>query len=127
MILKEITSTLSNTEKSWLAIAKKLAATSEENNKHGCVIVLGGAVQSMGINKRTNDPFVHKDLGYLSEHAEMAAIRRAKRTRGAVIYVARVNQRGDERMSRPCPKCMVLLRQAGIKRMVYTINSAQYL
>lgn len=84
-------------------------------------------MQSMGINKRTNDPFTHKNSVWLSEHAEMAALRRAKRTNGAVIYVARVNRQGRERMSRPCPKCMVLLRQAGIKKICYTIDSSEYL
>lgn len=81
----------------------------------------------MGINKRTNDPYYHKDLNYLSEHAEMAALRRATRTRGAVAYIARVNHAGEERMSRPCPKCMALLKQAGIKKICYTIDSSQYL
>lgn len=95
--------------------------------KHGCVIVLGGSVQAMGVNKRTNDPFIHKDLHWLSEHAEMAALRRCKRTKGSTLYVARVNRRGQERMSRPCPKCMKLLKDAGVKKVIYTIDSSMYL
>lgn len=94
--------------------------------KHGCVIVLGGSVQAMGINKRTNDPFIHQNLHWLSEHAEMAALRRCKRTKGAVLYVARVNNRGQERMSKPCSKCAKLLKEAGIKKVVYTIDSVMY-
>lgn len=78
----------------------------------------------MGVNKRTNDPYFHKDLHWLSEHAEMAALRRCKRTKGATIYVARINSRGQQRMSKPCPKCMRLIKQAGIKRVVYTIESS---
>jgi tRNA(Arg) A34 adenosine deaminase TadA len=105
----------------------KLAETSEENMKHGCVIVLGGSVQAVGVNKRTNDPYTHKQLHWLSEHAEMAALRRCKRTKGAVLYVARVNKRGEERMSKPCPKCAKLLKDAGIKKVVYTIDSSLYL
>jgi deoxycytidylate deaminase len=95
--------------------------------RHGAIITLGGAPQACGINKRTNDPYFNKNSHWLSEHAEMAALRRCKRTQGAVIYIARINKTGEERMSRPCHKCMKLLRSAGIKKMVYTVDSAQYL
>jgi tRNA(Arg) A34 adenosine deaminase TadA len=110
-----------------LNVAVKLAETSEENMKHGCVIVLGGSIQAMGVNKRTNDPYFHKDLHWLSEHAEMAALRRCRRTNGAVLYVARVNKHGEERMSKPCAKCTKLLKKAGVKKVVYTIDSSLYL
>ena len=110
-----------------MSIAIKLAETSEEKMRHGCIVVLGGSVQSVGVNKRTNDPYIHKNLHWLSEHAEMAALRRCKRTKGATIYVARVNNAGEQRMSRPCHKCMKLLREAGIKRIVYTIDQQTYL
>lgn len=91
--------------------------------RHGAVVVFGGSVQSMGVNKRTNDPYYHKNLHWLSEHAEAAALRRCKRTQGAVVYVARINSKGLPRMSRPCAKCAQLLKQAGIKRVVYTIET----
>lgn len=95
--------------------------------RHGAVVVLGGSVQAMGINKRTNDPFFHKNLHWLSEHAEMAALRRCGRTQGAVIYISRLNRNGDEMMSRPCVKCMRMIKVAGIKKIVYTINSSEEL
>jgi len=95
--------------------------------KHGAIIVLGGAIQSCGINKRTNDPEFHPNLPWLSEHAEAAAIRKARRTVGATIYIARVNKRGNLRMSRPCSGCMDALRKAGIKKIVYTIDQEEYL
>jgi len=113
---------LTKRDRSWLNIAIKLAETSEETMKHGAVVVRGGAVQSMGINKRTNNPFSHPDLHWLSEHAEMAALRRATRTKGATVYVARVNKRGEQMMSKPCAKCTKLLIESGVKRVVYTIN-----
>lgn len=95
--------------------------------RHGAIITLGGSVQAVGINKRTNDPYFNKNSHWLSEHAEMAALRKCTRTKGATIFVARVNKHGEERMSRPCPKCMNLLKSAGIKKIVYTIDSSQYL
>lgn len=95
--------------------------------RHGAIITLGGAPQAFGINKRTNDPYFNKNSHWLSEHAEMAALRRCKRTKGATLYIARINKTGEERMSRPCPKCMKLVIKAGIKKIVYTIDSAMYL
>lgn len=91
--------------------------------RHGALVVLGGAVQGMGVNKSTNNPHIHKNLHFLSEHAEMAALRRCKRTKGATIYIARINNRGEQMMSRPCDKCMRLIRAAGIKKIVYTVNN----
>lgn len=84
--------------------------------------MLGGRVQAMGVNQNTIDPFFHPDASRLSIHAEEAALRRCKRTQGAVLYVARVNNAGEPRMSRPCKNCMPKLISAGIKRVVYTID-----
>lgn len=108
-------------------LACKLAEESQEANRHGAVVVLGGSVQSVGINRRTNDPWTHKNLHWLSCHAEMAAIRRAGRTQGATIYVSRINRRGEPRMSRPCAKCMKLIIKSGFKRVVYTVDTQEYL
>jgi tRNA(Arg) A34 adenosine deaminase TadA len=108
-----------------LQIAIKLAETSEENMQHGSLIVLGGSLLAMGINKNTLNPFYHKDASKLSIHAEEAALKRCKRTDGAVLYVARINKCGIPRMSRPCFNCMQLIRAAGIKKIVYTINTME--
>lgn len=124
---KEQTQKLSRRDQAWLRIACKLAECSTEKMRHGAVVVLGGSVQAVGFNKRTNNPHTHKDLHWLSEHAEMAALRRCKRTQGATIYVARLNKHDQQRMSRPCPKCMKLIVEAGIKRIVYTIDQSEYL
>lgn len=119
---KERCRALSNSERGWLQIATKLAETSAERFKHGAIVVLGGAVQGLGINKNTLDPYIYKNYPKMSVHAEEAALRRCTRTQGATIYVSRVNNRGQQKMSRPCPKCMKLLIQAGVKRIVYTID-----
>lgn len=95
--------------------------------RHGALVVLGGSLLGMGINKNVLDPFYHKDAPKLSVHAEEAALKRCKRTAGAVLYVARINKQGLPRMSRPCTSCMQLIRAAGIKKIVYTISTMEAL
>lgn len=93
--------------------------------RHGAIIVRGGAVQATGFNVNFLDPYYHKDAPKLSIHAEEAAIKMCSNTQGAIIYIARINRRGEQRMSRPCPKCMEMIKQARIKRIVYTINNVE--
>jgi deoxycytidylate deaminase len=57
----------------------------------------------------------------ISVHAEVDALSRCNDPRGATIYVARVNKRGEERMSRPCISCEKALLEAGVKKVIYTL------
>lgn len=100
---------------------------SNERTKHGCIIVKSGAVQSKGINTYRNQPGIIEEIEALSVHAEINALRRGNRLAGAVAYVARVNNHGEARQSRPCPDCLKALKDAGIKRVVYTISGDEYL
>jgi len=58
-----------------------------------------------------------------SEHAEAAAIRRCGKAdlRNAILYVSRVNNMGQEMMSKPCENCQQEIKRAGIRKIVYTI------
>lgn len=53
-------------------------------------------------------------------HSEMLAIIRSK-GKGEKIYVARVDSKGNPSYSAPCPVCAVLIKEAGIKSVEYTI------
>ncbi len=117
---------LSNTDKSYLSVARYLATKSTAKNTHGCVVVKGGRVLGTGWNKNRNHPtivspeHIKTDCSY---HAEEIAIREAgSNTKGAIIYVARVNKQGKDRNSMPCEKCSKLIKKVGIKRIVYTIQ-----
>lgn len=58
-----------------------------------------------------------------SIHAEIAALKKVKgNLDGAIAYIARVNNSGVPRMSRPCQRCMVALKEAGVKRVIYTLE-----
>jgi len=97
--------------------------SSSERMKHGAVIVKGGRVMSVGINKFRNHPLIIQPeiiKTVCSVHAEMDALRKIRDARGATIYVARVNNGGKTRLSRPCNYCYKAIREAGINKIVYT-------
>ena len=106
---------MSNRDKSYLKLAAKIAQASDCVHKHGAVIIRGGSVLAVGINKwKSFSP----EVG--STHAEMDALSRLRDAKGATIYVSRINRRGEPLLSKPCKECMESLEDAGIKRVVYT-------
>jgi deoxycytidylate deaminase len=95
------------------------------------VIVRGGSVQSVGLSKlRTNPAVCDFDVpgvkGKVSTHAEIDALNRCGNPKGAVIYVARVGRSDSIALAKPCKSCQRALIEAGIKRVVYTINGIEY-
>lgn len=125
--IKESVNNLSTRDQRWLAVAGRIAMESKERTKHGCVIVKSGAVQSKGTNTYRNQPGIIEEIEALSVHAEINAIKRGSDLRGAVAYIARVNNHGEKRQSRPCPDCLKALKDAGVKRIVYTVSGEEYL
>lgn len=121
---------LSKRDRSYLSVARYCATKSIARNTHGAVIVKGGRVVATGWNKNRNHPTIVSPEHIktkCSYHAEEVAIREAgeSNVRGAVIYVARINKSGADRDSKPCPKCATLIRQVGIKRVVFTMESGE--
>lgn len=119
---------LSRRQQSFLNLAMKVADASECNHRHGAVIVRGGSVLSVGLNKWRNEVALVEQLHAdgrstdISVHAEIDALSRVADPRGATIYVARVNRTGDPRLSKPCSGCARALQEAGISKVIYTIN-----
>lgn len=113
---------MSNRDRVHLERAMRLASTSSERYKHGCVVVKGGRVIGVGVNTYRNHPNnVTNPHIEASVHAEVNAIRGLD-VEGATIYVARVNNAGVPRMSKPCNECRGILAYAGVKRVVWTEN-----
>lgn len=113
-----------------LQTAVKVAEANEHYEKWrlGSVVIKGGNIRALGMNRlhteanQASDKHVHD----LSTHAEADALKRCGVTRGSIIYVARIGRNGKIAMAKPCRRCTILLRNAGIKRAVYTINSTNY-
>ena len=120
----QFTDTLSRSEQSFLSIARYFAAKSESRRKHGAVIVKSGRVLGTGFNKDTNDPIIVSPehiKSHCSRHAEIEAIRDANwNVKGAVLYVARVNNFGQDRDSKPCTRCQVVIEETQIKKVINT-------
>lgn len=113
---------LSNQEKRFLNIAIKAAGSSDMKKKHGAVVVKSGRVLAIGINKFRNHPAQtasDRIQDECSVHAEIDAISRCD-PRGASLFVARVNNSGEVRYSRPCKRCGAILEKVGIKKVVWS-------
>ena len=113
----------------YLEHAKKVAQQSDEDYRHGAVLVKGGSVINSSANKNSycsfGMRFRKKDLGLATVHAELGAILGVdkKLTHGATIYVARIGKQGMYRPSQPCGMCMAAMRYVGVKRVVFTIKN----
>ena len=86
----------------------------------------GGSVLSVGQSKlRTNPANCDFDVPgtreRVSEHAEMAALRRCGNPKGASLFVARIGRNGKVAMAKPCSRCRDSLIEAGIKKVFYTV------
>lgn len=115
---------LSRREEAFLSVARYFAARSKSKKKHGAVIVKSGRVVGTGFNKDRNNPlFVSPEhiKPHSSRHAEFEAIKEAGRNAsGAILYVARVNNQGKDRISKPCRLCEAQIKKYKIKKVIYT-------
>lgn len=103
----------------FLSMAMGVATTSKCKMKHGAVVVKHGHVLGSSPNLWKNDP-KNVDPVHSSVHAEIAALRKAGWPKKVDIYVARVNNLGESRLSKPCANCQAVLDEMKIK-VVYTV------
>ena len=117
---------LSARDKHELNRAIEAAKTSKCNQKHGAVIKAGGRILAVEVNRKRNDPTIVADpKREAAVHAEIAALRSCGNTSvaGGTIYVARWGKKNKPLMSKPCERCQAALREAGIKKVIYTISN----
>lgn len=114
-------------------MATKLAEESTYGNfRHGAVLVKGGAIQSLGYNNEKycgrGAKYRPEEKGHATYHAEISAILGIPYhiTKNSIIYVARVNKVGENRISKPCSMCQAVLQSQGIRKAIYTIDSEHY-
>ena len=115
---------LSNRESAYISVARYFASKSRSKKKHGAIVVKSGRVLGTGFNKDKNHPLAISEehiKTHASRHAEIEAIRDANwNVKGATLYVARVNNFGYDRDSKPCAGCSEIIEQHEIKRVIYT-------
>lgn len=101
-----------------LKLASEIAVSdiSKKNFYLGCVILRTDGAVVTAHNGKTEKPHPMK-------HAEARALKKADY--GCTMYVARIAQ-GDWANARPCKKCELLIRNRGVKKVVYTISPNEY-
>ncbi|MFI1966528.1 hypothetical protein ACH429_20860 [Streptomyces pathocidini] len=102
----------------WLRLALKQAARSPCRYRVGAVLAKGRRVLAQSSNRYRNHPGV--DFRNATFHAEEMILRRARIPKGAIVYVARVNNAGVPMLARPCSRCQRALTSGGAKRVFYT-------
>ena len=93
--------------------------------KVGAVISKSGNLIATGHNQRKSHPSI--TTHYM--HAEAAAILSRRwdgGLRNCIIWVFRQRADGTPAISKPCPDCMKMIRESGIKRVYYTTGEAPY-
>lgn len=106
--------------------AYKIAKDSTfERHKLGAVLCRGGRILAVGFNSIRYT----KELGHGTLHAEESVILKLLKSRrqhllvGAELYVTRVRPNGTCGLSRPCDRCMSLIKAVGIKKVHYTTDN----
>lgn len=106
--------------------ATEMANLSTFRQRLGCVITnKKGRVIAAGFNKKKTHPRqkmyaiktsndMHEDL-----HAEIDALVKCRHV-PHTIYISRLMGNGETGLAKPCDICMMAIKEAGIKRIVYT-------
>jgi deoxycytidylate deaminase len=106
----------------YIRLAQKLAEKSDYiNYRMSCVVVKGGRVIAVGINKLKSGIVKHPSYGSKAIHAELDAILTIdpEKLKGATVYVGGITKTGGLLKSAPCPICQSLLREYGIRCVVF--------
>lgn len=114
---------LSRKQRGLMDKAITAASLSTCKHRHGAVLEKNGNVLAVGVNVLKNDPTkFHEWNRWLSVHAEDAVTRvhQNGEAEGGVVYVARLSADGNPVMSRPCKACQRLMREIGVKKIVWT-------
>lgn len=113
--------------------AKEMSKLSDFNRVHiGCVITYKNRIISSGFNTKKSNPLQKKynrirfaDDTFHQCHAETSALlpilkdKNINRSR-LRIYLFREHADGSLALSKPCPSCMKMLKDAGIKQIYFT-------
>lgn len=100
----------------WIRLAFKEAKKGRHRqHKVGAVVIRGGKVVSKAYN--ISRPFGIDNCGF---HAEERALREDRNFKGSTIIVVRSNLNFNiAGLSKPCDKCMKVIRAKGVKKICY--------
>lgn len=113
-------SDVSKSDYSFLSVATKLAATSDNRFRVGALVVKSGRVFGGSANITKKSPSTPPNR--FSTHAEIAALRIASQTQDATLYVSRLSSTDTQALAKPCAWCIQEILESGIYRVVYTVS-----
>lgn len=97
----------------YIEMCAKIAHTVRYVQKFGVIIVKGGRILAKGKNNYET-----------CRHAEINAIGKnwASNLKDSTIYIVRIRKEQPFGLAKPCPKCEEIIRECGIRDIVYTTN-----
>ena len=113
----------------YFKLARNVSKLSDHKVKVGAVIVNKKPVSACSNKAKTHPTYANPDKGRIgSLHAEIRCLINCEREdlTGAIIYVYREVKGGRPALARPCSACLGYLKEAGVKKMIYTINEYPY-
>lgn len=127
---------MTNRDMAFFGAAKELAKLSDYPRHHiGCVCVQRNRIVSSGYNSNKTNPLQkrYNRIRFAAEtphrcHAETKALSPILKSKDIdfshlKIYLYREHADSSLAMSRPCPSCMQMLRDAGIQHIYYTTEN----
>ena len=127
---------MSKTERAYFRVAKAVSKLSDHPNyKIGAIVVSKHRIISSGYNSDTKTHPLQKiynkyrftDEGNHKCHAELSAllplIKSNTDLSNANVYVYREYKNHHLACARPCPSCMKLIKDCGIKRIYYSTEN----
>lgn len=127
---------MTNRDYSFFGAAKEVSKLSPYPRHHlGCVIVDKNRIVSSGFNSDKSNPLQkrYNAVRFSADtphklHAETAALLPLLKSRDMdlsrlKVYLYREHADGTFAMSRPCPSCMAMFHDAGIKHLYYTTDA----
>lgn len=99
--------------KRFIDIAYEEACRSDGNQKLGAILVRGGNIVSRGHNSYLN--------GRHAEDACLGSVWKSE-VQGCTLFVVRIRKNQDYGLSKPCKACEKLIREAKVKKVVFTTN-----
>ena len=119
---------MNNTDMRFIKKAFEVAKNSQYKVHHGAVLAKSGKELRSGCNQNRPVRFLNKYHRYASLHAEVRVLLNITKetTNGADIYVARISGDNNMAMSRPCPMCLHMASEMGIRRIFYTIDNRNF-
>lgn len=127
---------MTNRDMGFFKVAKEVADMSDFNRVHiGCVITQKNRIISSGYNTYKTNPLQRRynrerflcDTPHCC-HAETRALLPILKNKEInfshlKVYLYRQNANGELAPSRPCPSCMKMLKDTGIRRIYYTTEN----